>query len=536
MAKAKSAEELAKINEADSKLLAELGYNQDLKRAWSGFSNFAISFSIISILAGCFTTYGQAWNNGGPIAISIGWPLISIPILIIGFCLAELVSRYPTSGGIYWFAGKLGGPRWAWYTGWFNWIGLVGVIASVQYACATFMNALLGLYAVDLGFINFADAEHILGETFFLFALILLATTIINIFRTHLLAVINNISVWWHVLGVAVIIGILILVPDDHQSVSFVFGERINNSGFNLEDGASGLFFWFYILPLGFLLTQYTITGFDASAHLSEETHDATHGAARGVWQSIFYSSVIGWFVLLAITFAATNVDAINAGENYGVGSSLEVFNDALSTAAFKAVLLISTIGQLFCGLACLTSGSRMCFAFSRDGAFGTSVSKGLAKVNAQGVPYNAVIFMALMALLITLPALRGNEAGDPFPWAFFAVVSITVIGLYISFAIPIYLRWREGTDWDASDRWNLGNRWKWMNPFAVLWTVFITIIFCLPFTPAAVPWNDEFSYEALNYAPITVGLLLLVTTIAWQVSAKNWFTGQKRFDVEHTE
>ena len=133
------------------------------------------------------------------------------------------------------------------------------MIASVQYACATFMNATLGLYGLDLGFMNFGDSEHILGETFALFALILLVTTIINIFQTHLLAVINNVSVWWHVLGVAVIIVILVLVPDDHQSLSFVFSERINNSGFNLDDGASGLFFWFYVLPLGFLLTLVTI-------------------------------------------------------------------------------------------------------------------------------------------------------------------------------------------------------------------------------------------------------------------------------------
>ena len=94
----------------DEKRLAELGYKQTLNRAWSGFSNFAISFTIISILAGCFTTYGQAWNNGGPIAISIGWPLISIPILIIGFCMSELVSAYPTAGGIYWWAGQARRP------------------------------------------------------------------------------------------------------------------------------------------------------------------------------------------------------------------------------------------------------------------------------------------------------------------------------------------------------------------------------------------------------------------------------------------
>ena len=134
------------VQDADEQQLAELGYKQELNRGWSGFPNFAISFTIISVLAGCFTTYGQAWNNGGPIAISWGWPLISIPILIIGFCMSELVSKYPTAGGIYWWAAKLGGPVWGWFTGWFNLIGLVGVVASVEYACATFMNSLLGLF------------------------------------------------------------------------------------------------------------------------------------------------------------------------------------------------------------------------------------------------------------------------------------------------------------------------------------------------------------------------------------------------------
>ena len=131
------------FKDEDERLLAELGYKQQLNRAWSGFSNFAISFSIISVLAGCFTAYATGWNNGGPIAISIGWPVVSLLILIIGFSLAELVAKYPTSGGIYWFAGKLGGPVWAWFTGWFNMVGLIGVVASVQYACAGFMNVAL---------------------------------------------------------------------------------------------------------------------------------------------------------------------------------------------------------------------------------------------------------------------------------------------------------------------------------------------------------------------------------------------------------
>ncbi len=504
----------------DEKLLAELGYSQQLNRAWSGFSNFAISFSIISILAGCFTTYGQAWNNGGPIAISIGWPLISIPILIIGFCLAELVSKYPTSGGIYWFSGKLGGPVWAWFTGWFNLIGLVAVVASVDYACATFVNALLTLYGVDLGFMNFTDEAHILSETFALFLVILLFTATLNIFRTHLLALINNISVWWHVAGVAVIVGILVIAPDQHQSVSFVFTERISNS--TLHGGEnSGLFFWFYILPLGFLLTQYTITGFDASAHMSEETQGASKNAARGVWQSIFYSAIIGWIVLLAITFAATDVNAINEGG----GTSLAVFGSALGTSSQKAIILISTIGQLFCGTACLTSASRMTFAFSRDR--GLPGSSFLSKVNSEGVPRNAVLAMAAAALAITLPALKGNEAA--FPYAFFAVVSVAVIGLYIAYVIPIYLRWRMGDAFEPSSAWSLGNRYKWMNPFATFWVALITIIFILPTAHAGVPFADDWDWTAVNYAPIAVGVVFLGAWLGWIGGARKHFTGQHR-------
>ena len=142
----------------DEKTLADLGYTQSLDRAWSSFSNFAISFTIISVLAGCFTTYFIAWNNGGPIAISWGWPIIVGLVLLVAFSMSELVSKYPTAGGIYYWSSDLGGKTWGWFTGWFNLIGLVGVVASVVYASAQFAYALLSLYGLDLGFINFGDS------------------------------------------------------------------------------------------------------------------------------------------------------------------------------------------------------------------------------------------------------------------------------------------------------------------------------------------------------------------------------------------
>ena len=133
----------AQIHNEDEATLARLGYKQELSRTWSGFSNFAISFSIISILAGCFTTFGQAWGNGGPIAISWGWPIISAFILIIGFTMSELVSAYPTSGGIYWWSSKLGGPAAGFFTGWLNLIGLIAVTASVAYGARQLRRHLL---------------------------------------------------------------------------------------------------------------------------------------------------------------------------------------------------------------------------------------------------------------------------------------------------------------------------------------------------------------------------------------------------------
>ncbi|MGH3357966.1 MAG: amino acid permease, partial [Nocardioidaceae bacterium] len=267
----------------DERRLAELGYKQELSRSWSGFSNFAISFSIISILAGCFTTFGQAWNNGGPVAISWGWPIVSLFILIIGFTLSELVSAYPTSGGIYWWAAKMGGPAAGFFTGWLNLIGLLAVTASVAYGCATFTDLTLATLSDSYA------ADYSLGRVFVIFMIILALAAVLNIFSGHLMAIMNNVSVWWHVVGASAIVLILIFVPDQHQSFNYVFTERFNNSGY-ADGSTTNLAFWFAIVPFGFLLTQYTITGFDACAHLSEETSSASMAAAKGLWRSIFYS------------------------------------------------------------------------------------------------------------------------------------------------------------------------------------------------------------------------------------------------------
>jgi amino acid transporter len=504
----------------DERHLAELGYKQELHRSWSGFSNFAISFSIISILAGCFTTFGQAWNNGGPIAISIGWPVISLFILVIGLCMSELVSAYPTSGGIYWWASKLGGVKAGYYTGWLNLAGLVAILASVAYGAAIYLNTFMDLMS-DGYAASFLGGNY-LYQQFFWFLVLMGVITALNIFSSHLLAIINNISVWWHVFGAAIVVLILIFGPETHQSAAFVFTERINNSGFG--EGAT---FWLYVLPLGFLLTQYTITGYDASAHLSEETQGAANSAARGIWQSILYSAIGGWILLLAFLFAATNTDFINSFDPevnpYGGGSVIAVLSSALSPALLKVVIFISMSGQIYCSTACMTSTSRMLFAFSRDGA--VPGSKLWSKVNVNGTPRNAVLLGAVAGVVLTLPALYKSPSGAPT--AFYAVVSIGVLGLYLAFAIPIWFRWKAGDAWKAGS-WTLGRHYKWMCLVAVGEIVVTSIYFILPFSPAGVPGNADFTWTAVNYAPIVMAVLLVGLWVGWHTTAKHWFTGPK--------
>jgi amino acid transporter len=498
----------------DERQLAEMGYRQELTRAWSGFTNFAISFTIISVLAGTFTAFPFAWQNGGPIAASIGWPVICFFVLMVAFSMAELTSKYPTAGGPYWWANSLGGPGWSWMTGWFNIVGLVGIVASVGYGAAIFLNALFGMYSLDILGINFGDDVHILPEQFLLFLIILGVATLLNIFADQVLALLNNISVGWHVLGVAIIIGLLVFVPDDHQSFSFVFGERINNNGAFGGD-TSGLGFWLIVFPVGFLLAMYTQTGYDASAHTAEETRGAAKAAAQGVWRSVFWSAVIGWLVLLAFLFAASDVEAVNEG----AGAVFAIFESSMDSWAAKLVVLIATIGQIFCVTAGLTSASRTWYAFSRDRAMpGWNIFR---RVNRDRVPFNAVIGVSFFSLLITLPALGGE---NDYPFAFFALTGICTVGLYLAYIIPVYLRMRAGDAFEPGP-WNLGSRYKLVNGLAIAFVVVVVYALDLPYTPGGLPWNEDFDWSLVNYTPLAI-LIPLVFGVWYLVSAKKTYKG----------
>jgi amino acid transporter len=296
----------------------------------------------------------------------------------------------------------------------------------------------------------------------------------------------------------------------------------VNNTGFN-SGHSSGVGFLFYILPLSFILTQYTITGYDASAHLSEETHSAADAAAKGMWRSIFYSAIGGWLLLLAFLFAVQDEAKVTAAG----GGVATIFAQALTSRWGATVLLISTVGQFFCTMACMTSCSRMLFAFSRDGA--VPGHRHWSRLSANRVPVAGVVLTAIISVILTAPALIPVDVGGvPSPIAFFAVVSIGVIGLYWCFSIPIWHRWRLGDKFQQGG-WNLGTKYKWLCVIALIDVVLVTFMAFMPTSSLGVPWNTGFALKYVNYTIIVVPLAMLALWIYWHVSVKNWFTGPRQ-------
>jgi amino acid transporter len=473
----------------------------------SGFSNFAISFTIISILSGTLTLYSTGLNYGGPVMEAWGWPLVSVFVIIVGLGMAEIASKYPTAGGLYYWSSKMGGPAWGWFTGWFNLIGQIAITAGIDYGAAIFTDALLQLLWPG----TFKGTPH---EIIYVYAVILFLHALMNIFSVRLVALLNDVSVWWHVLGVMIIVGFLVFKPDHHQSVSTVFTKTINNSGF------SHGWLWFVLL-LGLLQAQYTYTGYDASAHMSEETQNASRAAARGVIMSIVVSAIFGYILALGVTFAIQSFDNTTGA---GIFAVKQVYLDALGTTTAKVMLFITVGAQFFCGMSSITSASRMMYAFSRDGAVpGHSLWR---KLNRDRVPYNAAFAIAILAFLCAFPAFFSKDIGVGAGYvAYAAVTSIATIGLYIAYAMPIFLRLRMGDSWEPGE-WNLGRHYKWIGTIACLWVVFISILFIMPVTPTGVPWNAHFTWLSFNYAPVAViGTLVLVGGY-WLLSARHWFKG----------
>jgi amino acid transporter len=292
---------------------------------------------------------------------------------------------------------------------------------------------------------------------------------------------------------------VLAFAPSHHQSAHTVFTSIVNNTGWHST---------FYVLLLGLLLAQYTFTGYDASAHMTEETHNAARSGPRGIVMSIVVSLFAGWLLLIGLTFAIQHYTA----ETGALVPPAQIFVDAVGSTGGKLLLLIAIGAQLFCGMSSVTANSRMIYAFSRDGAL--PGSRLWHQVNKRSrTPTNAIWLAAVGALILGLPYLWNGTA-------YAAVTSIAVIGLYIAYVLPTFLRLRLGSSFQRGP-WHLG-QWSYLIGWiAVIWVVVITILFMLP-TVSPIHWGN------FNYTVVAVAVVLGFAWIYWAVSAKNWFTGPR--------
>src|SRR6266566_6504038 len=494
------------IIDDDTKQLHNLGYAQELFRSMGGFQNFAISFTIISILAGCLTSYIIAFGQGGPVAITWGWLIVGFFCILVSLAMGEIASTYPTAGGLYYWSSKLGSPAWGWFTGWFNLIGQIAVTAAIGFGCAIFMTSLFNLWW------NFPNS---FGWIYFLYGIIMLGAGLINMFKVSITAVLNAFSAWWHMIGVLVLVAIMIIVPDHHQSFHYVFGQTINNTG--LGGTTTHGFIYIYVFLTGLLLAQYTITGYDASAHMSEETRNASLGAAWGMVMSVVVSVIFGFVLLVAVTFV---IPAAGPSDTSAFIVQ-HIWQDSMGNNWAEFLIFIAVIAQVLCTIASTTSASRMMFAFSRDRAVpGHQLWRRVSKRDR--IPIYTVWAICALAFLTPLPALWFGFVG------YYASTAVAVIGLYIAFVLPIILRLRAGEKFERG-AWHLGRHCKWIDWLAIVWIFFISIVFLLPFAYVGIPWNPGFDWNFLNYTPITVGAALLLFGGWWVISARKWFKGPVR-------
>ena len=427
----------------DIKVLHGMGYAQELDRSMSKFSNFAISFSIICILSGGINSLGQATSGAGGAAIGIGWPVGVLMSGVFALALAQISSAYPTAGGLYHWGSILGNRFTGWLSAWLNLLGLITVLGAINVGTFYFF---FGAFGEMFGL------EDTLSHRVGFVAAITGLQALVNHFGIRLTAKLTDFS-GYLILVTAAALTVVCL----YSASSWEFSRLWTFGNYTGTEGASAV--WPVVVGgtmaflLGLLLPIYTITGYDASAHTAEETVMASVSVPKGMVSSVIWSGLFGWIMLCSFVLMLPNMDdAAKQGWNvffWGMSSSV---NPTVMLVLYVAIF----ISQWLCGLATVTSASRMLFAFSRDGGI-PGASKALATVSPiRRVPANAIWAASVLAVLFVWLTSAITIAGTP---AYSIVVSCTVIFLFLSFALPIGLGLVTigGPKWPVMGPWNIG-------------------------------------------------------------------------------
>jgi amino acid transporter len=418
--------------------LQHFGYAQVLLREMGGFSNFAISFSNISILTGAVTLFGYGFDQGGPLEMSLAWPIATLLTLAVAASMAELCSAFPTSGALYHWAAALGNARIAWFVATLNVVACTASFAAIDYACAQYLLPLARIAPTTL-------------NLFIAFAIIAVTQGLLNAYGVALVAKLNDASVTVHIIGTLVLVG-LIFWAAPLQPVSFLW-TAVSPIGTQPYAAA---------FTLGLLQAMWTFTGYDASAHLAEETKDPRRHAPWGMFLSVALSGLIGYLMLIALTLAVRD---LSPGQ-----TAVSILQNALGERMGSSLSAMAGVAMWFCGLSALANNSRALFSLARDN--GTPAAATIAKVDRRhGTPVVAI--WGLVAAAVALLIWSGTVA---------ILAAVSTVAFYVTYGIPIYLGWRaRDTGWVREAPWNLGRWGVAVNVVALIWVVAICVILMLP-------------------------------------------------------
>jgi amino acid transporter len=485
--------------------LHKLGYAQELLRSMGGFSNFAISFSIISILTGAVILYdyGLAW--AGTAAVMIGWPLISIFVLAIAASMGEIASAYPTAGGLYYWASRMKNKDWGWWTAWLNLIGQFAIVAGINYAAAGFLNATIITPILSNASIDYSNTSVFLGGILngqlVTMGILMLIELAMNIAGINLVALLNQVSVWWHIAIVALVVVLVFLAGKPDQSGLSLFaiqpldagGSWNNNLGFiNLQYGPATSYPLVLAFFFSLLQANWTYTGYDASAHVAEETVGARVASAWGIFLSVAVSAVAGFVFLLALTTHLPDLKTLfpnplptdlSAASQYYFGGGVAVISILEYNVGSLGDILSAgiAIAMAFCGLSSVASAGRMLYAFSRDD--GLPGASWLKKVSHRyRTPANSLTAIVIVSWLFSVAAFIVGTGT-----AIVIITAISTIFLYAAYGVVIYLG-ATTQGWLSERVWSLG---RWSKPIAwvsVAWVLVLMVLFSWP-TSGNISW-----------------------------------------------
>ena len=470
----------------DVSTLHAMGYAQELSRSMGRFSNFAISFSIICILAGGVNSLAQATSGAGGAALGLGWPIGGACAMLFAFGMAQIASAYPTAGGLYHWSSILGGRFWGWLTAWFNLIGLITVLAAINVGTFGFF---VGAFGPALGI----AAGYWPQLTFMIVVTGLHG--LINHLGIRLTARLTDLSGYLIFASAFLLTGVL-LIYAPHHPISRLWT-------FTNYSGAPGGSVWprtgsvFMLLMLGLLLPIYTLTGYDASAHTAEETRDAARNVPRGIIQSVLWASLFAWLLSCAFVLAIPNMDA---AARQGWNVFFWVMDQIVPWPLKITIYALVFTAQFLAGLATVTSVSRMIFAFARDD--GLPASHILKSVSPRfRTPVAAIWTGVTLAVAFTL-----------YADAYSTVVSVTSIVLYLSYGMPIAAGlWAYGRTWTHMGPWDMGPGFRIVASLCVIISVGIFFI-------GVQPPNEQ--------ALIVLVVIVVAALAIWLASERRRFKG----------